>query len=54
MVTKCDILFGVGKFLIYSDFYMLIRIWEKKGVTLVVSEQVGLSGQVVESLWSDS
>ena len=54
MVLKCDILFKWWrKFLIYSDFYMLIRIGEK-GVTLVVSEQVGQSGQVVESVWCDS
>jgi hypothetical protein len=32
----------------HSDLFMIIHIWEK-GVTLVVSEQVGLSGHVVES-----
>ena len=42
----CDILFK-NKFL-YSDFYLLIR-WVERGVTLVVSEQFGPSGRVVES-----
>jgi len=34
--------------LIYSDFIFILRCWEN-GVLQLVSEQVGLSHQVVES-----
>ena len=44
-----------NKYFIYSDFIYVLFIRDGNwGVTLVVSEQVGLSGQVVESVWCDS
>ena len=47
--SKCDILVSVGKIIfIYSDLNYVLFIRDGNwGVTLVVSEQVGLSGQVV-------
>ena len=45
--------FWYWKIFIHSDLFMLFELG-KEGVTLVVSEQVGLSDQVVESMWCDS
>ena len=53
MVSKCDILCGVEKFL-FTLIYLCYSNWEK-GVTLVVSEpvcqSVGLSDWFVELLF---
>ena len=53
---KCDIFIYARNFNSYSDvlFFYIIARAINGGVTLVVSEQVGMSDQVVESVWCDS